>query len=73
MKALPNLTFVIEGDEPRDEDVDREGSEAEGEGGDEDGGQAKQEYVKKEYVARTYVTPYGTDTDVKNLIVRNAR
>lgn len=31
----------MEGDEPREEDVDREGSEVEGEGGEDDGGNAK--------------------------------
>ena len=56
MKALPNLTFVIEGDEPRDEDVDREGSEAEGEGGDEDGGQAKQEYAIVQYDPKDFIS-----------------
>lgn len=67
------LTHTIDGDEPREEDVDRDGSDAEGDGGDEDGAQAKQEYVKKEFVARPYVSPYATDQDVKNLIVRNSR
>jgi hypothetical protein len=31
----------MEGDEARDEEVDREGSEGDGEGGEDDGNQAK--------------------------------
>lgn len=64
----------MEGDDAaREEDNDREGSEGEGDGGDEDGGQAKQEYIKKEFVARPYVSPWGTDVEVKSLIVKNSR
>jgi len=63
----------MDGDEMREEDVDREGSEGEGDGADEDGGQPKQEYVKKEFVARPYSSQFGTDVEVKAIIVKNTR
>lgn len=53
--------------------LDGEQSDAGLDGDVDDGAQAKQEYVKKEFVARTYVSPYETDKQVRNLIVRNQR
>jgi hypothetical protein len=63
----------LELEDGRDEDVDREGSDYEGDGGDEDASPQKQEYVKKVFVAHPYVSPFGTDVEVRNLIVKNAR
>ena len=60
---------AAEAEELRDEDVDREGSDNEVDAGDEDGGAPKLEYVRKDFFARPYASPFGTDGDVKNLIV----
>ena len=69
---LMKLSIGMDGDEVREDDNDREGSDAEGDGGEDDG-QGKAEYVKKEFVARPYASPWNTDTDVKNLIIKNSR
>jgi hypothetical protein len=63
----------MDGDEGKDDDIEKEGSDAEGDGNEDDGGQAKLEYVKKEFYARPYASPWNTDTDVKNLITKNSR
>ena len=63
----------MEGDEGRDDDIDKEGSEGEGDGGDDEGGAGKQEYVKKEFVARPYLSTFGTDIEVKGSIIKNSR
>lgn len=63
----------MEGDEAREEDIDKEGSDGEGDGGDDEGGAGKQEYVKKEFVARPYLSTFGTDIEVKGSIIKNSR
>lgn len=68
------LNPFIDGDEVRDDEIEKEGSDVEGEGGDDDGKEIKeQKYIKKEYFARPYISPHGTDDHVKSLIVRNQR
>ena len=52
-------------------DEDHSGDERDGDG--DDAAAAKAEYVKKEFVARPYASPWETDKQVKNLIVRNQR
>ena len=78
-RAYSELTITInigmDGEELREDDVDREGSDGEGEGGDEDGNQAKQEYVKKVFAAKPYVSEFGdyAESEVKSLIIKNQR
>ena len=51
-------------------DEDHSGDERDG---DADDAAPKQEYVKKEFAARPCVSPFETDKQVRNLIVRNQR